>query len=1072
MYVSKQKLALPKYWIPNESNGYFKHIDRKLTIRDLCYPNNDWRVLYVTDEDEKLHPFDLSLFTVCPLSQTVLCTWKSKKGRFFPDYGCYLLYYAAIVVLEPCTPCENSVIALFDQEKQWSSWKQALSFQMQGCAVDFHGCRDALIRRSLCELMGATLDASYCATIPLLNRSDYVTLKVDEKTGEQRLQLFDPKQFRQVTSRFNQLQPCDPTYVFVSGLRGFWSEVHCTWIIVLRKETNPCYYPCVNGDWLIWKTIKASRFNMESKSRLNEFPQQITDTITTPNMSTTPSSVTTTTTLSVSTTPTVTTTTPSVTTTTTPSVTTTTTPSVTTTTTPSVTTTTTPNVRTTTPSAPTAIKPNVRTTTPNIPMTTPNISMTTTPNEPQTTPSVPTTTPSVPTTTPSVPTTTPSVPTTTPSVSTTTPSVSTTTPSVQTTPSLTTTTPSMQTTTENVSANQPTSRLGTQSVATLSVTTSTATPRATVSTQPTIMTAATMAAVSTTTTTTRTMNSPTIESSPATTFPNSEFPTPILIPTVVNGQEQQSEASTPVLSRRQTPRSGSDQKSLDMGAADTWLKNQESIFDIGDSDTWLNDHASWATNVEIPTKSVPTKTIPVSSSSAKKVPSTIAKRSWDTSDSSYDDSSDTSDDDSSEPSASNKKSSKKRRKPAHTKSAKRKCPEKKQVTRKKPKPSPKKVINLVDEYDEEDEGDESTLGDFIASDASVWEEDWEAPDSKQKIPYDVSKDQTTSPELDNATYSDCREQTPNQKVQYYDGKGKLLVNKSAEELMKHTRFICPGNGSVCCVNNRDLGLFWCTEHDGEEGHAPGKIVGFLIDPENLDVNLHVQWLTRNKVYYDTHEPHETTNADAFFAEPCDMVPLYWYRAQLVHMSRKAQEDHIMDYISVYREYTMLDNSPLLRHWSCDNMSSANRADDIIDVLDLLEFYHIAPKFIWRSRLGRFVWKTYIANFVDFGKGPNIALVGQLMSTDTWTSTQNSDSRGDTCVACQKREVGCTTVYFQQHDDEKSGNFGSVCLKRMRYLHSIGACMRNFRTKPFDATQVQKLVPQLRKLHSSFHANQT
>lgn len=225
-------------------------------------------------------------------------------------------------------------------------------------------------------------------------------------------------------------------------------------------------------------------------------------------------------------------------------------------------------------------------------------------------------------------------------------------------------------------------------------------------------------------------------------------------------------------------------------------------------------------------------------------------------------------------------------------------------------------------------------------------------------------------------------------------------------------------------------------------------------------------LDTNNVYYETHEPFTTTNADELFADPSDVVPLHWYRAQLLHLSRGTQEKHVMDYINVYREYVALDHLPLLRHWSCDNETTPNRSDITIDVLDVLEFYHIVPKMIWRSRLGRYVWKTFIANYVDFGKGPNLALVGQLMSTETWKTATNKN--GDTCVACQKREVGSMTVFFNQ--DETSGNFGSVCLKRMHYLHKVGACMRNFRTKEFDPTSVQTFVPKLQKLHSAFHAN--
>ena len=378
------------------------------------------------------------------------------------------------------------------------------------------------------------------------------------------------------------------------------------------------------------------------------------------------------------------------------------------------------------------------------------------------------------------------------------------------------------------------------------------------------------------------------------------------------------------------------------------------------------------------------------------------------------------------------------------------------------------------ESDSSAEDSDTSLDGFIAPEGEIeiaqesepeWPE-WPAQEQKEHKARDLKDEKFGSTELDVVQYSDCRSRVTIDGVAFYDRDGTLLNEKSPRKIVEKTCFIAPGNGSVVYLGNRDLGLFYCTESDGRTVHAPGKIVGWFIDPDDLEVTLEIQWMWNNEALCERYKPSTITNVDACFAAQTDAFELTSYRGQLMHYARNTRERVMMDYINAYNEYTRLENGPLLRHWTSDQIHLGIVEEDVIDMADLLELYYIPAHLIWRSRLGRFVWKTFLTHVVDFGRGPNMPLVKELLSTDEW---HDEKVVGDflNCDACKKREVGFKKVIF---DDGKEGTFGSTCIKRMKYIHSIGAQIRAFRCELFDANFVHTFISTLHKTHAVYHAN--
>ena len=98
---------------------------------------------------------------------------------------------------------------------------------------------------------------------------------------------------------------------------------------------------------------------------------------------------------------------------------------------------------------------------------------------------------------------------------------------------------------------------------------------------------------------------------------------------------------------------------------------------------------------------------------------------------------------------------------------------------------------MIDLSSMSDDDSAESLAHFIQSSessASEGEEDNKHDDDDEAkvcdVAYDVSRDATVSTVLDFVPYSDCREQGPQQTMQFYDRKGQLLTSTVAEDMLK------------------------------------------------------------------------------------------------------------------------------------------------------------------------------------------------------------------------------------------------------------------------------------------------
>lgn len=248
-------LVCPRYWFRDSDGCYYKVLERCLSARDLCQQHDaDWKLLCISTDMQVFLPFDHTFFWQLPDSKEIACTFRGVHGRFYAEKLAYFFANVTVVVCEPCSPCEKSVIGLIHGDKlMQDTWSMVMQFHPnQFSPCDFQVAGSSLCQACICDIPLNT--ASFRAVCPILNFvSDYVVLTVCEKTGQQRMDAFDINCWRTTTSRFSELQPKDANYQYIVELQGFWSNVDSRWIIVLRKSEAE-----VQSNIPVWLICKAA----------------------------------------------------------------------------------------------------------------------------------------------------------------------------------------------------------------------------------------------------------------------------------------------------------------------------------------------------------------------------------------------------------------------------------------------------------------------------------------------------------------------------------------------------------------------------------------------------------------------------------------------------------------------------------------------------------------------------------------------------------------------------------------------------------------------------------------------
>lgn len=286
---------------------------------------------------------------------------------------------------------------------------------------------------------------------------------------------------------------------------------------------------------------------------------------------------------------------------------------------------------------------------------------------------------------------------------------------------------------------------------------------------------------------------------------------------------------------------------------------------------------------------------------------------------------------------------------------------------------------------------------------------------------------------------------------FYNKCGLLLKDKCAD--LNDTCFVCPGNGSVLCLNSRDLGVFLSgTTPSKRDIYGVGRVVQWGYSPTDSSFSIRVQWLRRTT---DVAQLKAKQTLDAFFTDRYNWLSLASYRGKVMLMSATMQKKHIANYVGACLEYATADSA----QQPVRDLSSSY----IVDVADLLELYHVPARFIWRTRLGQVLWSVFLAANIVFGR----ELVSSVFCLKKWTTKTLKPFLAPVfCSACKRRELNVMRIVT--FEDGTHANFGLTCVKRMQHIYELGAHLRAFRCAPFDPNSVHTFMPQLYALYPIHH----
>jgi hypothetical protein len=211
------------------------------------------------------------------------------------------------------------------------------------------------------------------------------------------------------------------------------------------------------------------------------------------------------------------------------------------------------------------------------------------------------------------------------------------------------------------------------------------------------------------------------------------------------------------------------------------------------------------------------------------------------------------------------------------------------------------------------------------------------------------------------------------------------------------------------------------------------------------------------------EDHFTEDEDAWMDNVLECVIV-----TNSHLDIIAQEKLMPRYKGVL--HSLADAHPTKPCWTPGTKEVASTR---FSVYDWLEFYFALNQHMWRTQIGIFINKTYIACAVTFAVTPRPDLVALVMQSFSF-HREHIQMRAATvtCDACSKSDVECRAIMKENEtgEEETTMHFGSSCASKLQYLHAIGGLISQFRGRdPFNINRCVDFFANLQRtfdLHSA------
>lgn len=281
--------------------------------------------------------------------------------------------------------------------------------------------------------------------------------------------------------------------------------------------------------------------------------------------------------------------------------------------------------------------------------------------------------------------------------------------------------------------------------------------------------------------------------------------------------------------------------------------------------------------------------------------------------------------------------------------------------------------------------------------------------------------------------------TINAHQQMYDKEGNRVFRDdiaTASEFNARVAFVVFGMGEILCKNGGEWGFVRFLDQNCEE-HVPVFVQNFEMRDDGV-IWLLLGWLKSDKdLLQSTHQLRDIR--DYMLNENWDL-PLHSYLCSL----RTQDESKPMHMPAYTRSYTELKRWSKGRlHHDIGSWTAGQTKTDFaaVDIYDALEFYHIAPNMIWRSRLGTHLWKKFILPALAEKDNLSLAFAEDLINcTQLKVVSNESIELQTTCRLCQEHEPS-DIVECLPHD---IASVHHSCIPIMQLLVDIGNFARDIR----------------------------
>lgn len=292
---------------------------------------------------------------------------------------------------------------------------------------------------------------------------------------------------------------------------------------------------------------------------------------------------------------------------------------------------------------------------------------------------------------------------------------------------------------------------------------------------------------------------------------------------------------------------------------------------------------------------------------------------------------------------------------------------------------------------------------------------------------------------------------------FYDHDGSRLEEYSELEC----RFVVTSNGTVLSQEHPQLYCIAFLNQKNQEEYAPGSINTFVIDKQrNNEVLADIRWLRTNKKYQQSlirgGAEGSLQSPELFQSSRNSMVlPTIWAPTYL--LPKKIQSKLMPNYDQTLGFF----NTKFIFGLGTYSLETFTRLKpgQVADMFNLLEFYHVKDKWLWRTHLGTYIYNNFIQCALMFGFKKRDDIVHAALKSKVELGNINSQQKIDgfagSCQACDKAHVIQHRFVFADF----VLHTGCVCARRIQYLLQIGSILHEFRdAKNFSPDVAVCLIP--------------